>query len=88
MKKTGAAAYHHGDLRQALAVVSGAARAQTLQGAADLSLRAIGRELRPQPPCAGTQHFANKEALLAAVAIEGFRYFRHGCGALPRSRGS
>jgi AcrR family transcriptional regulator len=72
MRKKRSAAYHHGDLRQAL--VAAALRALTHQGAADLSLRAIGRELGVSPR-APYQHFENKEALLAAVAIEGFATF-------------
>lgn len=66
-------AYHHGDLRQAL--VAAALDALTRQDAADLSLRAIGRALGVSPR-APYRHFDTKEALLAAVAIEGFARFR------------
>jgi AcrR family transcriptional regulator len=72
VKKKRSAPYHHGDLRQAL--VSAALRALTQQGAAELSLRAIGRDLGVSPR-APYRHFENKEALLAAVAIEGFARF-------------
>jgi AcrR family transcriptional regulator len=70
VKKKRAGAYHHGDLRQAL--VHAALRALERQRVEDLSLRALGRELRVSPR-APYQHFENKEELLAAVAIEGFR---------------
>jgi AcrR family transcriptional regulator len=90
LRKKRPAAYHHGDLRQAL--VAAALRALTQQDAADLSLRAIGRELGVSPR-APYQHFENKEALLAAVAIEGFAAFaavvtRHvaAAGADPLAR--
>ena len=85
MRKKHPADYHHGDLRQAL--VAAALRALTHQSAADLSLRAIGRELGVSPR-APYRHFENKEALLAAVAIEGFAAFdavvtRHVASAGP-----
>jgi AcrR family transcriptional regulator len=69
-KKKRAGAYHHGDLRQAL--VHAALRTLEHQRVEDLSLRALGRELRVSPR-APYRHFENKEELLAAVAIEGFR---------------
>jgi len=72
MQKKRPAAYHHGDLRKAL--VEAALRALTHQDAASLSLRAVGRELGVSPR-APYRHFENKEALLAAVAIEGFAAF-------------
>jgi AcrR family transcriptional regulator len=62
--------YHHGDLRQAL--VDAALRALEHQRVEDLSLRALGRELGVSPR-APYRHFETKEALLAAVAVEGFR---------------
>ena len=72
VKKKRPAAYHHGDLRQAL--VDAALRALATGDAGDLSLRAIGRELGVSPR-APYRHFKTKEALLAAVAIEGFAAF-------------
>ena len=71
-KRTRRPAYHHGDLRQAL--VAAALHALTRQDAADLSLRAVGRALGVSPR-APYRHFETKEALLAAVAIEGFARF-------------
>ena len=64
--------YHHGDLRQAL--VHAALRELERGRAEDLSLRALGRELGVSPR-APYRHFATKEALLAAVAVEGLRRF-------------
>jgi len=60
--------YHHGDLRQAL--VHAALRELEHGRAADLSLRALGRALGVSPR-APYRHFATKESLLAAVAVEG-----------------
>lgn len=62
--------YHHGDLRQAL--VQAALRELEQGRLADLSLRALGRELGVSPR-APYRHFATKESLLAAVAVEGLR---------------
>ncbi|HEV8547755.1 MAG TPA: TetR/AcrR family transcriptional regulator [Polyangiaceae bacterium] len=64
--------YHHGDLRQAL--VAAAMRVLESEPVADLSLRALGRELGVSPR-APYRHFATREALLAAVAVEGLRRF-------------
>jgi AcrR family transcriptional regulator len=71
--------YHHGDLRRAL--VDAALRALERQRPEDLSLRALGRELGVSPR-APYRHFATREELLAAVAVEGFRTF----GALMQAR--
>lgn len=61
--------YHHGDLKRTLVR---AARAQIAQGgAAALNLRALAREVGVTHP-AVYRHFADKEALLEAVAQEGF----------------
>ncbi|HEY0462838.1 MAG TPA: TetR/AcrR family transcriptional regulator [Polyangiaceae bacterium] len=62
--------YHHGDLRQAL--VEAALHAIERQGMAEVSLRAVARSLGVSPR-APYRHFATKEQLLAAVAVEGFR---------------
>jgi AcrR family transcriptional regulator len=64
--------YHHGDLRQAL--VAAALVALERQRVEELSLRALGRELGVSPR-APYRHFPTKEALLAAVAVEGMRRF-------------
>ncbi|HVY47886.1 MAG TPA: TetR/AcrR family transcriptional regulator, partial [Minicystis sp.] len=70
MKKKPPGAYHHGDLRQAL--VDAALRALERARTDELSLRALARALGVSPR-APYRHFATKEDLLAAVAVEGFR---------------
>jgi AcrR family transcriptional regulator len=73
LKRKAPDSYHHGDLRKAL--VDAALRALDRQRAEDLSLRALGRELRVSPR-APYRHFETKQQLLAAVAVEGFRLYR------------
>lgn len=64
------ARYHHGDLRRALVV---AARAVVEREGPDaVSLRDVARRAGVSQ-AAPYHHFANKEALLAAVAAEGYR---------------
>lgn len=65
-------AYHHGDLRNAL-IEAGLGALQS-QDASELSLRALARELGVSAN-AVYRHFADKEALLSALAAEGFRRF-------------
>src|SRR5215469_14803172 len=62
--------YHHGDLRQAL--VRSALEILSETGVGGLSLRAAARRARVSA-MAPYRHFADKEALLAAVAEYGFR---------------
>ena len=62
--------YHHGELRQLLmdsALVHIAAH-----GTEKLSLRALAREANVSP-AAPFRHFANKHALFAALATQGFQ---------------
>lgn len=66
-------AYHHGNLRQAL--VDRAVQIIRAGGVDALTLRRVGADLRVSRT-ALYRHFADKEALLAAVATEGFRLFR------------
>src|ERR1700683_2993238 len=64
-----AASYHHGDLRDALVLA-----ARTIlekRGLAALSLRAAARAAGVSP-AAPYHHFADKKALLDAVAAQGF----------------
>jgi len=61
--------YHHGDLRRAL--VSSALEILSEGGLAGLSLRAAARRAKVSA-MAPYRHFADKEALLAAVAEYGF----------------
>ena len=62
--------YHHRDLRQAL--LRSALAILTESGVAGLSLRAAARRARVSA-MAPYRHFADKDALLAAVAEHGFR---------------
>jgi AcrR family transcriptional regulator len=64
--------YHHGDLERAL--VEAAVRTIQDQGAAALTLRAVGARLGVSRT-ALYRHFEDKTALLARVALEGFRLF-------------
>ncbi len=62
-------AYHHGDLRAALLAEATAMIAGG--GAASVTMRAIGRRLGVSR-AAPYRHFADKTALLVAVAADGF----------------
>ena len=73
MVKTSAKnAYHHGDLRRAL--IEAALSLMAEKSAASLSLREVARRAGVSH-AAPYRHFADKDALLAAVAEEGFRVF-------------
>jgi AcrR family transcriptional regulator len=65
--------YHHGDLRRGL--VDEALRTIDKQGVEALTLRGVGEALGVSRT-ALYRHFADKQALVAAVAREGFRAFR------------
>ena len=65
-------AYHHGDLREAL--ITAALREAELGGAEAISIKALAKQLGVSQP-APYRHFADREALLAAVAAEAFRQF-------------
>ena len=65
-------AYHHGDLHNAL--IEAGLAALEANDAAGLSLRALARELGVSAN-AVYRHFADKDALLSALAAEGFRRF-------------
>ena len=82
--------YHHGDLPQAL--LDAALWIVETQGTEALTLRAVAR-LAGVSQAAPYRHFANKEALLAAVAEEGFRSLMtamrqsvQACGDIPLAR--
>jgi len=64
--------YHHGDLRDAL--VQAALREVELGGPEAVSLKALAKQLGVSQP-APYRHFADREALLAAVTAEAFRQF-------------
>lgn len=72
-RKKKAGQYHHGDLRQAL--IDQALRTIDKDGAESLTLRAVGEALGVSRT-ALYRHFSSKQALLAAVAREGFRTLR------------
>lgn len=65
--------YHHGDLPRAM--LQEAVRTIQTQGVDALTLRGVGERLGVSRT-ALYRHFADKQALLAAVAAEGFRMFR------------
>jgi AcrR family transcriptional regulator len=65
--------YHHGNLRRAL--LDEALATIRAEGVAGLTLRGIGARLGVSRS-ALYRHFADKRALLAAVATEGFRTLR------------
>jgi len=65
--------YHHGDLQRAL--LQAAVRTIHAHGVDGLTLRDVGRTLGVSRT-ALYRHFADKAALLAAVAAEGFRHLR------------
>jgi AcrR family transcriptional regulator len=66
--------YHHGDLRRAL--IDQAVLTIRNKGVAALTLRSVGSALGVSRT-ALYRHFADKSALLAAVATEGFRLLHH-----------
>ena len=68
-----AGAYHHGDLRAALLAEAAAMIAEG--GAASVTMRAIGQHLGVSR-AAPYRHFADKTALLVAVAADGFERLR------------
>jgi AcrR family transcriptional regulator len=72
-RKKRAGQYHHGDLRRAL--IDQALRTIDEQGADDLTLRGVGDALGVSRT-ALYRHFSDKQALVAAVAREGFRALR------------
>jgi AcrR family transcriptional regulator len=76
--------YHHGDLPRAL--VQEAVRTIQARGIDALTLRAVGGRLGVSRT-ALYRHFADKEALLAAVATEGFRTLRTALIAARDARG-
>ena len=65
--------YHHGDLRESL--LEEAEAMLEAKGAAGLSLRKLGRMLGVTPG-APYRHFEDKDALLAALAADGYRRLR------------
>ncbi len=69
MSTSGARGYHHGELRKAL--VGAALDLLAEDGADAVSLRAVARRAGVSA-MAPYRHYPDKEALLAAVAVQGF----------------
>jgi AcrR family transcriptional regulator len=69
---TAGSSYHHGNLRAAL--VEAGLELLEKGETADFSLRELARQVGVSAN-ATYRHFANKEALMAAMAAEGFRRF-------------
>ena len=65
-------AYHHGDLREAL--IAAALQEAEQGGAEAISIKALAKKLGVSQP-APYRHFADREALISAVAAEAFRQF-------------
>lgn len=70
MASTAKNSYHHGDLRQSL--IDAAIALISEDGISDLSLRRVARRVGVSHN-APYRHFEDKEALLAAVAEQGFQ---------------
>lgn len=71
-KRAARPAYHHGDLKAAL--MQAAATLLNEGGEAAVSLREVARRAGVTPT-ATYRHFENKEAMLAALAVQGFDAF-------------
>ena len=77
--------YHHGDLRRAL--VDASRELIEAGGSSGLSLRAVARRLGVSHQ-APLHHFADRQALLAAVAAEGFDRLAEATLAAARAAGA
>ncbi len=64
--------YHHGDLRAALLTTA----MRMLENGETFSLRAVARNAGVSPT-APYRHFADRDALESALAVEGFRDLKH-----------
>jgi AcrR family transcriptional regulator len=76
-----AAPYHHGDLKNAL-IASGTA-ILSKEGVAGLSLRRVAQKTGVSHT-APYAHFADKQALIAAISTEGFKRLYEAIGAAAR----
>jgi AcrR family transcriptional regulator len=76
--------YHHGNLRSAL--VDAAERALSEGGVGELSLREVARRVGVSH-AAPRRHFADKRALLDALAIDGFERLERELGAAMAGAG-
>lgn len=82
MEKVTDKKYHHGDLKNALLQAGGDLLAQ--EGASALSLRRVASEAGVSH-AAPYAHFADKQALMAAISTEGFGRL-YACLAAPMER--
>ena len=76
--------YHHGNLRAAL--LQAAEKALEAGGIRNVSLRQLSRELGVSHT-SPRRHFADKQALLDALAISGFERFEAALGRAARGKG-
>ncbi len=76
--------YHHGNLREAL--LKAAEKALETGGAKSISLRELSRELGVSHT-SPRRHFADKQALLDALALRGFERFDEILGRAARQGG-
>ncbi|WP_394830195.1 TetR/AcrR family transcriptional regulator [Pendulispora rubella] len=75
--------YHHGDLRNAL--LAEAAKLVETDGVAALTLRELSRRLGVSH-AAPTNHFPDKDALLAGLAAQGFEELAHDLASVAQVR--
>lgn len=80
LSEEGIRAYHHGDLRKALLDAASALLAEV--GVAAISLREVARRAGVSHN-APYRHFADRDAVLAALALEGFEVLVRRIEALP-----
>ena len=76
--------YHHGNLREAL--LKAAEKALETGGAQSISLRELSRELNVSHT-SPRRHFADKQALLDALALRGFERFDEALGRAAKQGG-
>lgn len=76
--------YHHGNLREAL--LCAAEKTLETGGVQSISLRELSRELGVSHT-SPRRHFANKQALLDALALRGFERFDLAMGNATKDRG-
>jgi AcrR family transcriptional regulator len=84
-RKKPAGDYHHGNLSRAL--LDAALRVVSQKDLRELSMRELARMVGVSPR-APYRHFVSKEALLAALAVEGFDLFRIQCRSQIEAAGN
>jgi AcrR family transcriptional regulator len=76
--------YHHGNLREAL--LHAAEKALEARGAQNISLRELSRDVGVSHT-SPRRHFANKQALMDALALRGFERFDQALGRASKAGG-